>query len=63
MLEGLMVADPETLQPVPQDGAHHWRSDDAWQQCDEGLLEESPRQRQESFAGGWFHSGDLSGLD
>ena len=39
-LEALDVLDPETMQPVPADGADAGRGDDARQCRDEGLSEE-----------------------
>ncbi len=58
-LEALMVANPATLAPVPQDGAT----------IGEVLLRgntlmmgyfKSPAATAECFAGGWFHTGDLA---
>jgi fatty-acyl-CoA synthase len=53
-----MVADPETLAPVPRDGATMGEVHDARQHRDEGLPQE-PEGDREAFAGGWFHTGDL----
>lgn len=59
MLEGLMVADPETLQPVPQDGVSIGEVMMRGNNVMKGYLK-NPEATQESFAGGWFHSGDLA---
>jgi fatty-acyl-CoA synthase len=59
VLDGLMVADPETLEPVPKDG----------QTLGEVFLRgnivmkgyfKNPSATEAAFAGGWFHSGDLA---
>jgi len=58
VLDGLMVADAETLEPVPKDG----------QTLGEVLLRgnivmkgylKNPNATEAAFFGGWFHSGDL----
>ena len=58
VLEALMVADPETLEPVPKDGETmgeiFFRGNDIMK----GYLK-NPTATAEAFAGGWFHSGDL----
>ena len=58
VLEALMVADAETLEPVPQDGETmgeiFFRGNDVMK----GYLK-NPKATEEAFAGGWFHSGDL----
>lgn len=59
MLEGLMVADPETLQPVPQDGVSIGEVMMRGNNVMKGYLK-NPAATHESFAGGWFHSGDLA---
>jgi fatty-acyl-CoA synthase len=59
MLEGLMVADPETLQPVPQDGETMGEIFMRGNIVMKGYLK-NPSATDESFAGGWFHSGDLA---
>ena len=59
MLEGLMVADPQTLQPVPQDGQTVGEIMMRGNNVMKGYLK-NPTATQESFAGGWFHSGDLA---
>ncbi|HPE61798.1 MAG TPA: acyl-CoA synthetase [Thiolinea sp.] len=59
MQEGLMVADPATLEPVPRDaetiGEIFMRGNIVMK----GYLK-NPPTTEESFAGGWFHSGDLA---
>ncbi|MAT82970.1 MAG: acyl-CoA synthetase [Gammaproteobacteria bacterium] len=59
MLEGLMVADPETLEPVPRDGETMGEVFMRGNNVMKGYLK-NPRATSESFAGGWFHSGDLA---
>ena len=59
MLEGLMVADPQTLEPVPQDGATIGEVMMRGNNVMKGYLK-NPAATAESFAGGWFHSGDLA---
>ena len=58
MLEGLMVADPETLEPVPADGKTlgevFFRGNNVMM----GYLK-NPETTAAAFEGGWFHSGDL----
>ncbi len=58
VLEGLMVADPETLEPVPKDaqtlGEVFLRGNIVMR----GYLK-NPVATNQAFAGGWFHSGDL----
>ena len=59
MLEGLIVADPETLEPVPQDGEAIGEIMMRGNNVMKGYLK-NPAATEESFAGGWFHSGDLA---
>ena len=58
-LEGLMVADPETLQPVPRDGATLGEVMLRGNTVMKGYLK-NPRATEAAFAGGWFHTGDLA---
>lgn len=57
-LDDLMVADPETMEPVPQDaetmGEVFFRGNIVMK----GYLK-NPEATKQAFAGGWFHSGDL----
>ena len=59
MLEGLMVADPETMQPVPKDGQTIGEVMMRGNNVMKGYLK-NPTATQEAFVGGWFHSGDLA---
>ena len=56
--EGLMVADPETLAPVPQDGQTMGEVFMRGNITMKGYLK-NPKATEDAFAGGWFHSGDL----
>ncbi|MSP82835.1 MAG: acyl-CoA synthetase [Alphaproteobacteria bacterium] len=56
--EGLMVADPHTLQPVPPDGQTLGEVFHRGNVVMKGYLK-NPQATTEAFAGGWFHSGDL----
>ena len=55
----LMVADPETLQPVPKDGKTMGEIFMRGNLVMKGYLK-NPSTTEDSFAGGWFHSGDLA---
>lgn len=59
MLEGLMVADPETLEPVPADGQTMGEVFMRGNNVMKGYLK-NPKTTEKAFAGGWFHSGDLA---
>ncbi|MCB1683111.1 MAG: acyl-CoA synthetase [Pseudomonadales bacterium] len=59
MLEGLMVADPETLQPVAQDGETLGEVFMRGNNVMKGYLK-NPTATAEAFQGDWFHSGDLA---
>ena len=58
VLDGLMVADPATLAPVPADGTTMGEIFMRGNIVMKGYLK-NPRATEEAFAGGWFHSGDL----
>jgi fatty-acyl-CoA synthase len=59
VLEGLMVADPETLEPVPSDGQTLGEVFLRGNIVMKGYLK-NPAATEEAFRGGWFHSGDLA---
>lgn len=59
MLEELIVADPQTLQPVPQDGETIGEILMRGNNVMKGYLK-NPAASAEAFRGGWFHSGDLA---
>ena len=56
-----MVADPETLEPVPADGKTMGEVFFRGNVVMKGYLK-NPKATEEAFAGGWFHSGDLGVL-
>jgi fatty-acyl-CoA synthase len=58
VLDGLMVADPATLFPVPSDGATMGEVFMRGNIVMKGYLK-NPKATDEAFAGGWFHTGDL----
>ena len=59
VLDGLMVADPETLEPVPRDGETMGEIFFSGNNVMRGYLK-NPSSSAKAFAGGWFHSGDLA---
>jgi len=59
MLEAVMVADPQTLQPVPQDGQTMGEIFMRGNNVMKGYLK-NPKATAEAFEGGWFHTGDLA---
>jgi len=59
VLEGLMVADPETLSPVPLDGETMGEVFMRGNIVMKGYLK-NPKATNEAFDGGWFHTGDLA---
>ena len=61
MLEGLMVVNPETLEPVPDDGQTMGEVLMRGNIVMKGYLK-NPEGTEQAFAGGWFHSGDLGVL-
>ncbi len=58
VLDGLDVRDPETLAPVPRDGATLGEVMFRGNVVMKGYLK-NPKSSGQVFAGGWFHSGDL----
>src|SRR5712691_1484870 len=59
VLEGLMVADPDSLAPVPSDGATMGEIFMRGNIVMKGYLK-NQTATEEAFAGGWFHTGDLA---
>ncbi len=57
-LDGLMVADSKTLEPVPPDGQTMGEVFMRGNTVMKGYLA-NPQATEEAFAGGWFHTGDL----
>ncbi len=58
VLEDLMVADAETLEPVPRDGKTMGEVFMRGNIVMKGYLK-NPSATDDAFAGGWFHTGDL----
>jgi fatty-acyl-CoA synthase len=58
VLEGLMVADPQTLAATPRDGATMGEVFMRGNIVMKGYLK-NPKATHDAFAGGWFHTGDL----
>jgi 3-(methylthio)propionyl---CoA ligase len=58
MLEGLNVIDPDTMAPVPRDGATIGEVMFRGNVVMKGYLK-NKQASEKAFAGGWFHSGDL----
>ncbi len=58
VLEGLMVANADTLEPVPGDGQTIGEVFMRGNIVMKGYLK-NPKASAEAFAGGWFHTGDL----
>jgi len=59
MLEGLMVANPGTLEPVKRDGQTMGEIFMRGNNVMKGYLKNA-KATEESFQGGWFHTGDLA---
>lgn len=59
MLEELMVADPDTLEPMAKDGISIGEVFMRGNIVMKGYLK-NPTATEEAFKGGWFHSGDLA---
>jgi fatty-acyl-CoA synthase len=57
--EGMTVMDPETMTPVPWDGETMGEIMFRGNITMKGYLK-NPKTTRETFAGGWFHSGDLA---
>jgi fatty-acyl-CoA synthase len=58
VLDGLMVADPKTLKPLPADGTSIGEVFMRGNIVMKGYLK-NPRATEEALDGGWFHTGDL----
>ena len=58
VLDALDVIDPETMQPVPRDGATMGEVMFRGNIVMKGYLK-NPSASEKAFHGGWFHSGDL----
>ena len=58
VLEGLMVADPKTLEPVPRDGETMGEVFMRGNIVMKGYLK-NPSATEAAFDDGWFHTGDL----
>lgn len=58
VLEGLVVANPETLEPVPNDGETMGEVMMRGNVVMKGYLK-NETATEEAFKGGWFHTGDL----
>jgi fatty-acyl-CoA synthase len=57
-IEGVMVADPDTLKPVPSDGETLGELMLRGNTLMKGYLD-NPKATDAAFRGGWFHTGDL----
>jgi fatty-acyl-CoA synthase len=57
--EGARVMDPQTMEPVPQDGETMGEIMFRGNITMKGYLK-NPKATKEAFAGGWFHTGDLA---
>lgn len=59
VLDEMMIADPHTLIPVPQDGLTIGEVLMRGNLTMKGYLK-NPHTTAEAFAGGWYHTGDLA---
>lgn len=57
--EGVMIANPQSMEPVPQDGTTMGEIMIRGNLVMKGYLK-NPRATEEAFIGGWFHTGDLA---
>jgi fatty-acyl-CoA synthase len=57
--ESIMVADPQTLEPVARDGQTMGEIFFRGNITMKGYLK-NPKATEEAFAGGWYHTGDLA---
>jgi len=57
--EDMIVADPQTLEPVPRDGETMGEIFFRGNIAMKGYLK-NPKATEEAFAGGWYHTGDLA---
>lgn len=57
--DSMRVLDPETMQPVPNDGKTMGEIMFRGNIVMKGYLK-NPKATEEAFAGGWFHTGDLA---
>jgi len=62
VLESLDVLDPDTMQPVQRDGKSVGEIMFRGNIVMKGYFK-NPQETDRSFAGGWFHSGDLAVID
>ena len=60
--EGMVVLDPQTMQPVPRDGQTMGEIFFRGNITMKGYLK-NQQATEEAFAGGWFHTGDLAVID
>jgi fatty-acyl-CoA synthase len=58
MLEGMMIADPETMQELPWDGQSIGECMMRGNIVMAGYLK-NPKTTEQTLRGGWYHSGDL----
>jgi fatty-acyl-CoA synthase len=59
VLEGLEVMEPESMTPVPRDGATIGEIMMRGHDVMKGYFK-NPQATEEAFRGGWFHTGDLA---